>query len=131
MVCTSAVSTNSPTAKPKTAPGSEPHSRPTEAMTSGVRSALVPNSRTWETAATWMTTTRTPRRAARNRSCGVSGGMRSAVVVGLLGHHLAELDPPQVHERLQVDLLRLGARLVDARDAADREVGRVGRRERV
>ena len=51
MVCNSAMSTKSPIAKPITAPGIEPISRPTAATTSGERSAETPKIVTCETAA--------------------------------------------------------------------------------
>ena len=45
------MSTSSPVPKPMIAPGSEPASRPTDITTSGVRSALTPNTEICETAA--------------------------------------------------------------------------------
>ncbi len=61
-------STNSPIAKPAIAPAIEPASRPIDITTSGVTSAVTPNSEIWETSATWITTAKKPTTAIRRLS---------------------------------------------------------------
>ena len=62
------MSISSPIANPKIAPGSEPHSSPTDITTSGVMSALTPKIEIWETAASWITTPKNPSRTRRRRA---------------------------------------------------------------
>ncbi len=65
-VCINARSTNSPTQKPATAPSVEPHSSPTNATSSGVRSTLTPNTGISETTLIWTNTTTTDSTATRH-----------------------------------------------------------------
>ena len=59
-------------AKPETAPSIEPHSSPTNATRSGVRSAETPNTGTCETTPIWISTT------SNERASGHQGRRRFA-----------------------------------------------------
>src|SRR5215210_1598915 len=99
----------SPRPKPKPAPAIEPHSSPTEATSSGERSAATPKTATWEIVVscrippTSAIATSRPMLLAfqviasrsRRRGCAQVG-------VGL-GQHLHEVEVAQVGERRHVD----------------------------
>ena len=76
-VCSSAVSTNRPTPKPNSAPGTEPISSPTDATSSGDRSAGTPNTVICATAVSCRMPPSRPR-AARRAIAGPVGVTASA-----------------------------------------------------
>src|SRR5205085_3613603 len=121
-----------------TAPATEPHSRPTEATTSGVRSAVTPSRVTCETPAICTITVARPRRPRRTHRRGgtftlgqplrsrphlraLVGGGRAAAA----GEDLDEVHPAQVGEGANVDALELRELgVVGPRHHPDRDVGR-------
>ncbi len=104
-------STNSPIAKPAIAPAIEPASRPIDITTSGVTSAVTPNSEIWETNATWITTAKKPTTAIRRLSWMVlsvfiAAGVPEAPSVGVrVGQDLHEAQMLEVDERRDRHLL--------------------------